>query len=80
MQTRNPPAGHHAQTYWIRPPPDPARAQPEERETCAGFEKFHVLGRDHERSVVTGRLAKDILMDEGVENYVPRGKWRAVVE
>jgi hypothetical protein len=45
-----------------------------------GFTRFHVLGREHERSIVTGRLAADILSDEGVERYVPRGLWRAVVE
>lgn len=45
-----------------------------------GFSKFIVMGRDHERSVVTGRLAKDVLKDEGVEGYVPRGLWRPVTE
>ena len=45
-----------------------------------GFEKFWVMGRDVERSVVTGRLAKDIMEDEGVEGYVPRGLWRPVTE
>jgi hypothetical protein len=59
---------HHAKTYWV----------PKDSES--GFERFHVLGRDVETSVVTGRLAKDILEDEGVEWYVPRGRWRGVVE
>ena len=45
-----------------------------------GFEKFWVMGRDMERSVVTGRLANDIMKDEGVEGYVPRGLWRPVTE
>ena len=45
-----------------------------------GFEKFYVLGREVERSVVTGRLAAEILADEGVEGFVPRRGWRAVVE
>jgi hypothetical protein len=45
-----------------------------------GFEKFWVMGRDVERSVITGRLAKDIMKDEGVEGYVPRGLWRPVME
>jgi hypothetical protein len=48
--------------------------------TIYGFEKFWVMGRDVERSVVTGRLAKDIMEDEGVEGYVPRGRWRPVTE
>ena len=45
-----------------------------------GFEPFHVLGRDVERSIITGRLARDILLDEGVEGYIPRGRWRGVTE
>lgn len=45
-----------------------------------GFERFHVLGRDTERSVVTGRLARDILEDEGVDGFVPRGLWKGVTE
>ena len=48
--------------------------------TLAGFEKFRVMGRDVERSIVTGRLAKDILADEGVQGYVPRASWRPVTE
>ncbi|KPI39590.1 uncharacterized protein AB675_3439 [Cyphellophora attinorum] len=47
---------------------------------ACGFARFHVLGREHERSIVTGRLAADILSDEGVERYVPRALWRAVIE
>ena len=45
-----------------------------------GFEPFFVLGRDMERSVVTGRLSGEIMKDEGVEGYVGRKGWRAVVE
>jgi hypothetical protein len=48
--------------------------------TLRGFKKFWVMGRDVEPSVVTGRLAKDIMKDEGVEGYVPRGLWRPVTE
>jgi hypothetical protein len=48
--------------------------------TREGFERFHVLGRKVERSVVTGRLAGEILADEGVEGFVPRRGWRRVVE
>ncbi|KAH7406140.1 DNA polymerase ligase-domain-containing protein [Phaeosphaeria sp. MPI-PUGE-AT-0046c] len=40
-----------------------------------GFEPFIVRGRDHERSVVTGRLAREVESDEGVEGYVGRGGW-----
>ena len=45
-----------------------------------GFERFHVLGREVERSVVTGRLAGEVLEDEGVVGFVPRELWRGVVE
>lgn len=45
-----------------------------------GFDRFVVMGREGERSVVTGRLAKDLLSDEGVNGYVPRGLWRPVTE
>lgn len=40
-----------------------------------GFEPFIIKGRDHERSVVTGRLAKEVESDEGIEGYVGRGGW-----
>ena len=63
---------HHAKTYWVR-----GKGKDGSK---SGFERFHVLGRDVERSVVTGRLAADILKDEGVEGYVPRGMWRGVIE
>ena len=51
-----------------------------EGETLHGFEPFFVLGRDVERSIVTGRLADEVMKDEGVEGYVGRKGWRAVVE
>ncbi|OQO11806.1 hypothetical protein B0A48_03533 [Cryoendolithus antarcticus] len=44
------------------------------------WEPFHVLGRDLERSVITGRLAGDIMNDEGVEGFVGRQGWRGIVE
>jgi hypothetical protein len=34
-----------------------------------------VRGRDYERSIVTGRLARDVESDEGVEGFVGRGGW-----
>ncbi|KAM3559668.1 hypothetical protein MY1884_001179 [Beauveria asiatica] len=40
---------------------------------------FYVLGRDTERSVVTGRLGADILRDEGVEGFLPRKGWKPVI-
>ncbi|KAL9628996.1 MAG: hypothetical protein Q9204_005531 [Flavoplaca sp. TL-2023a] len=45
-----------------------------------GFEPFFVRGRDHERSVVTGRTADDVMEDEGVEGFTGRKGWRAMVE
>ena len=44
----------------------------------SGFDPFFVRGREHERSVVTGRLAKDVESDEGVEGFVGRGGWTGI--
>lgn len=41
---------------------------------------FYVHGRDSERSIITGRLGADILRDEGVQGFVPRMGWSAVLE
>jgi len=43
-----------------------------------GFNPFLVQGREHERSVVTGRLARDVESDEGCEGYVGRGGWKSI--
>jgi hypothetical protein len=45
-----------------------------------GFEPFFVHGREVERSVVTGRTANEVLADEGVEGFVGRKGWRAILE
>ncbi len=45
-----------------------------------GFDPFYVLGREVERSVVTGRTADEVMTDEGVEGFVGRKGWRAVIE
>ena len=45
-----------------------------------GFDPFFVTGRDVETSVVTGRLADEVMHDEGVHRYVGRKGWRAVTE
>lgn len=52
------------------------------RERQAGRDDggFLVLGRDVERSIVTGRTADEVMRDEGVEGYVGRKGWKAVVE
>lgn len=41
---------------------------------------FMVLGREVERSIVTGRTAEKVMRDEGVEGFVGRRGWMAVVE
>ena len=43
-----------------------------------GFKPFLVRGRDHERSVVTGRLAREVESDEGLEGFVGRGGWTGI--
>ena len=48
--------------------------------SATGFDRFVVGGRESERSVVTGRLASEILADEGVVGYVPRRLWRPIAE
>ena len=48
--------------------------------SAQGFEPFFVMGREVERSVVTGRRASDIMADEGVSGYVGRRGWRPVVD
>lgn len=64
-------------TVWVRKTSD---SSPVDSGVGAalGFERFVVGGRDTERSVVTGRLGSEILADEGVVGYVPRGLWRPI--
>lgn len=45
-----------------------------------GFDAFFVLGSEVERSVVTGRLSKEIMEDEGIAGFRPRKMWRPVME
>lgn len=49
-------------------------------ESLSGFEPFFVRGKDTERSVVTGRLAEEVMSDEGVKGYVGRKGWRPILE
>jgi hypothetical protein len=44
------------------------------------WEPFFIYGRDHERSVVTGRTADDVMEDEGAERFVGRKMWRPILE
>lgn len=45
-----------------------------------GFDPFYVRGPDHERSVVTGRRASDVLSDEDVHDFHPRKRWMPVLK
>lgn len=51
-----------------------------EGERLLGFEPFFVMGRELERSVVTGRTADEVMADEGVQGFVGRKGWRPVTE
>lgn len=59
---------------WVR---RGARSGGDER---GGFEPFFVTGVEHERSVVTGRLSAEVLADEGVVGFRPRGRWAPILE
>lgn len=52
----------------------------QEDQSLGGFEPFIVMGRDVEKSVVTGRKAMDIMADAGVEQYMGRKMWRPIRE
>jgi hypothetical protein len=45
-----------------------------------GFEAFYIRGADIETSVVTGRTSAEVMADEGVEGFVPRKRWRPILE
>ncbi|KAJ9661078.1 hypothetical protein H2201_006627 [Coniosporium apollinis] len=51
-----------------------------EEKELGGFDTFFVRGAEHERSVVTGRLSKDVFADEGVEGFLGRKMWRPIME
>jgi hypothetical protein len=44
-------------------------------EDGGGFKPFYVRGKEFERSVVTGRLAREVESDEGVVGFVGRARW-----
>ena len=39
-----------------------------------------MLGAEVERGIVTGRLAREVESDEGVEGFVGRANWEPVLE
>lgn len=57
-----------------------ARSGPDESRWVGDWEPFFVRGRDHERSVVTGRNANEVMEDAGVERFVGRKMWRPILE
>ena len=44
------------------------------------WEAFYVRGREHERSIVTGRNADEVMADEGVKKFIGRKMWRPITE
>jgi hypothetical protein len=56
------------------------RSGPDEGRWTAESEPFVVLGRDVERSVVSGRSADEVMTDQGVERFVGRKMWRPITE
>ncbi|KAF2483484.1 DNA polymerase ligase-domain-containing protein [Neohortaea acidophila] len=54
------------------------RSGPDAGRRRGGWEPFFVRGRDHERSVVTGRSADEVMEDEGVDKFVGRKMWRPI--
>ena len=57
-----------------------ARSGPDQGRWVGNWEPFFVRGRDHERSVVTGRNADEVMEDEGVQKFVGRKMWRPILE
>ena len=51
-----------------------------EGDRLLGFAPFFVMGREAERSVVTGRTAAEVMADEGIEGFGGRKGWRPVTE
>ena len=51
-----------------------------EGQRLQGFEPFFVMGRELERSVVTGRTANELMADEEVQDFVGRKGWMPVTE
>jgi hypothetical protein len=56
------------------------RSGPDEGRWTGESEPFVVLGRDVERSVVSGRSADEVMTDQGVERFVGRKMWRPITE
>jgi hypothetical protein len=57
-----------------------ARSGSDESRWVGERDTFLVLGKDVERSVVSGRLADEVMSDEGVNMFQGRKMWRAITE
>ena len=57
-----------------------AQNGPDQGRWVGSWDQFFVRGRDHERSVVTGRNADEVMEDECVEKFVGRKMWRPILE
>lgn len=57
-----------------------AHTGPDEGRWVGDWEPFFVLGRNPEKSVVTGRTADEVMEDEGVKKFVGRKMWRPITE
>ncbi|TFB07176.1 hypothetical protein CCMA1212_000831 [Trichoderma ghanense] len=78
----SPPPAAAAASSSLSPPPttDDGHLSGPEPGSCRLSYPFYVRGPQFERSVVTGRLAEDILRDEGVTGFVPRKGWMPVLK
>lgn len=56
------------------------RSEPNAGRWIGAWEPFFVRGRDHEKSVVTGRDADAVMKDAGVERFVGRKMWRPILK
>ena len=57
-----------------------AKTGPDAGRWVGPWKTFYVLGREHERSIVTGRLADEVMADEGVKKFIGRKMWRPITE
>ncbi len=57
-----------------------ARGGPDEGRWVGNWSAFFVRGRDHERSIVTGRSADQVMEDANVARFIGRKMWRAILE
>ncbi|WPH04895.1 Hypothetical protein R9X50_00779200 [Acrodontium crateriforme] len=56
------------------------RTGPDRGQWVGGWDPIFVRGIDFERSLITGRMADDVMADEGVEKFIGRKMWRPILE